>query len=50
MIKLASVMGGLLPFNEENVNETFKALVKSQDRVNAFPAVIKDLPHRELFN
>ena len=50
MITLTSVVGGLRPFNHGNINETFKALVKSSSLEPAFPAVIKDLPHRELFN
>ena len=50
MINSVSVVGGLLPFNYGNVNQTFKALVVSSSSPDPFAAIVKDLPHRELFN
>jgi len=39
-----------MPFNEGNVTKTFRALVQPSKGGQSFPAIIKDLPQRELFN
>ncbi|GLQ25785.1 hypothetical protein [Sulfitobacter pacificus] len=50
MVELVSVMGGLLPFKQGNLNQTFKALVQPKGFNAPFSAIVKDLPIRELFN
>ncbi|QJF51983.1 hypothetical protein [Roseobacter ponti] len=50
MIDFASVVSSLLPFHEQNINATFKALAKPVDESGPFAAIVKDLQPRELFN
>lgn len=50
MINLAAIVSGLLPFNEGNLTATYKTLLKTNGWGQAFPAIVKDLPSRELFN
>lgn len=50
MVELVSVLGGLLPFKQGNINQTFKALVQPNGVKRPFASVVKDLPVKELFN